>query len=511
MTMLGKSIPECGRPFPRVRRRSTLELQHAVFYSAAALSVLFPALVAAKTFEVREGQSIQKAVDETQPGDTVKIYPGVYHEFVFVDKPRITLSGVIEAGKWPIIDGRGVLNDGVIGSGSNFTIENIHIREFKANGVMTQGAGNVVMRRLFIENTGIYGIYPTMGTNILVEDTISVGIADAAIYIGMCHNVDVRRNETFGSVIGIEIENSTNVLIEENSVYDNSAGIVVFALPGLPLKKAEKVIIRNNFVSNNNHRNFAEPGALVAGVPPGIGIGIMAGDAVTIEGNTIRRNSFAGIGLGDNGLLPSAKTPDPEVEPNPDRNQILHNVFLDNGRRSWGDLVSWLLYAIRIVFSGNKIPEDPDGRKIGLFPVGYDVVASGHGKGNCIQDPDAVTQIGTKGYEKCAADITTANLRTMIGDPALALGPTNEKEIGKQVFGAVCSGCHSMGVRTVGPPVREIQEKYKGNPYGIVSFASAPKRVRSGFPEMPSQKYLGMEKLSAVAKYMLSLHTEAPK
>lgn len=476
------------------------------------LTIIFSAVpVFSRTLEVREGESIQKAIDSLEKGDTVKVFPGIYHEFVFVDKTHFTLSGVIVNGKWPVLDGLGKLNDGVIGSGANFLIENFHIKNYKANGVMTQGAGNITMRKLIVENTGIYGIYPTMGTNVIVEDTVSLGIADAAIYIGMCHNVDVRRNEVYGSVIGIEIENSTNVLIEGNTVYDNSAGIVAFALPGLPLKKVENVIIRKNFIFDNNHRNFAEPGALVAGVPPGIGIGVMAGDEVTIEGNIIRRNSFAGIGIGDNNLLPNSKSPDPDVEPNPDRNKVLENVFIDNGKRKWNDIISWLFYVIRVIFSGNPIPESPNGGKVGIFPEGYDVVASGKGKDNCLSSPDSVTKIGTSDYGICNPIDNTEKIKTMIGDPKLGEAKSDARELGKQVFGAVCSGCHSMTLRTVGPPIKEIQEKYKKDVYGVVSFASMPKKVREGFIEMPSQKYLGNEKLTAVANYILNLKDEGAK
>ncbi|TGL87130.1 hypothetical protein EHQ68_11255 [Leptospira congkakensis] len=489
------------------------QMRESLFHLCIVIFLLFTfsSEIFSRTIEVHEGESIQKVIDSLEKGDTVKVFPGVYHEFLFVDKTHFTLSGVIVNGKWPVLDGLGKLNDGVIGSGANFLIENFHIKNYKANGVMTQGAGNITMRKLIVENTGIYGIYPTMGTNVLIEDTVSLGIADAAIYIGMCHNVDVRRNEVYGSVIGIEIENSTNVLIEGNTVYDNSAGIVAFALPGLPLKKVENVIIRKNFIFDNNHRNFAEPGALVAGVPPGIGIGVMAGDEVTIEGNIIRRNSFAGIGIGDNNLLPNSKSPDPDVEPNPDRNKILENVFIDNGVRKWNDLVSWIFYVIRIIFSGNPIPESPNGGKVGIFPDGYDVVASGKGKDNCLISPDSVTKIGTKDFGVCDTKDTSEKIKTMIGDPKQGETKSDARELGKQVFGAVCSGCHSMNIRTVGPPIKEIQEKYKKDVYGVVSFASMPKKVREGFIEMPSQKYLGNEKLTAVANYILNLKDEGNK
>ncbi|NJL26060.1 MAG: c-type cytochrome, partial [Calothrix sp. SM1_5_4] len=43
----------------------------------------------------------------------------------------------------------------------------------------------------------------------------------------------------------------------------------------------------------------------------------------------------------------------------------------------------------------------------------------------------------------------------------------------KQLF-QVCAACHSMDVKLVGPPLREIQNLYKGNPEGIVAWSKAP-------------------------------------
>lgn len=49
--------------------------------------------VFAATHEVREGESIQQAVNAAQAGDTILVYPGTYVEGVYIDKDGITLRG----------------------------------------------------------------------------------------------------------------------------------------------------------------------------------------------------------------------------------------------------------------------------------------------------------------------------------------------------------------------------------------------------------------------------------
>lgn len=74
-----------------------------------------------------------------------------------------------------------------------------------------------------------------------------------------------------------------------------------------------------------------------------------------------------------------------------------------------------------------------------------------------------------------------------------------------RTFQAVCAACHARESRTMGPSLREIQEKYRGRPEALAAFASRPHRVRPDFPPMPSQAYLGEEKLREVARYILTL------
>ena len=54
---------------------------------------------------------------------------------------------------------------------------------------------------------------------------------DASIYVG--DSVTVRKNSVTNHADGIEIENTSNAVVEENSVRGNSGGVVVLVFPGL--------------------------------------------------------------------------------------------------------------------------------------------------------------------------------------------------------------------------------------------------------------------------------------
>ena len=93
---------------------------------------------------VQAGESIQAAVDQARPGDTVEIEYGVYHERVVIDISDFTLLGIPNAdGDFPVFDGEGTLPDGVVASGNNFRIGNLHFKDYLDNGVIVEGVRNV--------------------------------------------------------------------------------------------------------------------------------------------------------------------------------------------------------------------------------------------------------------------------------------------------------------------------------------------------------------------------------
>ena len=439
--------------------------------------------VSGTVIEVRDGELIQAAVAQARSGDLIRVYPGTYKETVYIDKENISLQGVIQEGKWPTLNGEKELNDAFLYSGNGILIENFKIVNYKGNGVMGQAGNNFVIRNNWVLDAGVYGIFPEFGKNGLIEHNILTGIEDAAIYVGMCDNVDVRHNEVYGNVAGIEIENSRHVLVENNHSYNNTGGILVFITPGLPIKTCYDVIVRNNFVNDNNHVNFGAPGSLVAGIPSGTGILVMAADQVTIENNIITGNNNAGITVTD--LAYGANTAnDPEVEPNPDRLVILDNIMIDNGNSPVGELKALMMTK--------------------LSTRGPDIVAVGGGAGSCIVNRDRYRTVGLGDWAQCQVTDTRA-IQTYMLDKPIAPREISEKERVKMAYYGICSGCHAYEVRMVGPPTLVIQALYQNDPQGIADYIVKPEHMREDFPEMPPQKYLSKDLRLALAEYLLTV------
>lgn len=433
---------------------------------------------------VKNGDAIQEAVKKARPGDLIRVYPGMYMETVYIDKDNITFQGIIENGEWPVLDGKKELNDAFLYSGNGIQIENFKIINYKGNGIMGQAGNNFVLRNNWIIDAGVYGIFPQYGKNGLIEHNVLTGIEDAAIYVGMCDNIDVKYNEVFGNVAGIEIENSRHCLVESNKVYNNTGGILAFITPGLPIKTTYDVIIRNNFVSDNNHENFGAPGSIVSGIPPGTGILIMAADDVIVENNIISGNDNAGIIITDFENGGAEASNDPDSEPNPDRIIILDNFMISNGNNPVGEIKAVMLTK--------------------LSTKGPDILAIGGGEGSSIRDVNRYRTFGLGDFGE--PDIVdTKKVKSFLLDQPVAPKKISKKELGEMIYYGICSGCHAYDIRLIGVPINIIQMIYKNNPQGIIDYMENPKNLREDYPEMPPQDYLSDDAKQAVAEYILTL------
>lgn len=148
----------------------------------------FPlAAMAAATWTVENGDSIQEAIDSASPGDTIQVEPGTYEEFLEVNK-RLTIEGTGEGvlirspedSKTLVlvpssdVTLKGLTFEGV-GEGStaidmygdiwNIQVRNCTFRDMQTGLWIVDESMNVVVANCTFENVRDYGIDSEMGDN----------------------------------------------------------------------------------------------------------------------------------------------------------------------------------------------------------------------------------------------------------------------------------------------------------------------------------------------------------
>jgi cytochrome c peroxidase len=309
----------------------------------------------AQTVTVSTGQTIQQAVDCAEQGDTILVPPGIYKERVVIDTNGITLRGITDepdmcpvqtteaiflagdaAPNWPILegdvdgDGESDLSDGVIASSNNFTMEYFVMRNYTGNGVLVDGSRNVTIRHTYSENAGLYGVYTVRSTNVLVECNVGTLMTDAAIYVGQSRDIVVRNNLVYDNIAGIEIENSAYAKVYENETWDNVGGLLVFLLTNLRSRVSTHVDVYDNYVHDNNRSKGDTNTGLVAMTPIGTGVLLLGTDYSEVYNNRIENNDSYGIAIPALYMVYERDQIE-NVGPLAEYNYIHDNIFVNNG------------------------------------------------------------------------------------------------------------------------------------------------------------------------------------
>ncbi|WP_084418327.1 parallel beta-helix domain-containing protein [Henriciella litoralis] len=295
------------------------------------------ALEAGDDFQAR----LQTALIQAEEGSTITLPAGKFMmtDGLSLDVDGVTLTGAGQGETILDFSGQRGSGEGLLVTSDDVTLTDFTIQETKGDGIKSKGADRIIYRDLTVEwlgepdeVNGAYGVYPVESTDVLVEDVTVRGASDAGIYVGQSDKIIVRDSTAEYNVAGIEIENSTNAEVYGNEVTNNTGGILVFDLPDLPVMGGNSTKIYDNNIHHNNTRNFAPKGNIVAGVPAGTGVIIMANDKVEVTGNTFDQNQTAQV-------LVTAYTEeftDEDYNPLP-RNVYVHgNTYGEGGKNPQG-------------------------------------------------------------------------------------------------------------------------------------------------------------------------------
>ena len=292
---------------------------------------------------------LQSKLIDAMPGDVIELAEGhfQFHRQLDITTSHLTIRGAGSSKTVLSFKGQASGGAGLEATGDQFVLEGLAIEDTAGNAIKVLGADGVILRDIRTEWTGpaqssngAYGIYPVQCSNVLIEDCTAIGASDAGIYIGQSRNVIVRSNRAERNVAGIEIENTIQADVYNNIATKNTSGILVFDLPGLQVNSGRQVRVHHNQISDNNHLNFAAKGNVVASVPPGMGIMVMATDEVEVDHNTIKHHQTTGVAVlayqATSKRLKKRDTTD--FDPFPELISIHHNQISESGYAPAGEM-----------------------------------------------------------------------------------------------------------------------------------------------------------------------------
>ncbi|WP_210364113.1 nitrous oxide reductase family maturation protein NosD [Bacillus sp. REN3] len=265
------------------------------FFSFALLFFCGQTPVQGEEIKVRNGESIQKAIDQSQPGDVLEIAPGVYRERLEITK-AIAIKGkdgaIIDGaakGSVITITGSGVLVEGL-------AVQNSGVQQEDSGIYVKKGNGNVIKQNTFKNvHNGIY--IANSKDNQVLENTISsyeshfskrgngihlfkggkhlikgneISEVQDGIYYDFTSQIHAAENHIFNSRYAMHFMFSGDVKADRNMIEKNITGFMVM--------DSEKIDFTANVVSDHFHFR-------------GFGIIIYESKDILIERNEILRNS----------------------------------------------------------------------------------------------------------------------------------------------------------------------------------------------------------------------------
>jgi hypothetical protein len=257
---------------------------------------------------------IQDAVNEANPGDTIKVAHGTWREGVSIigaNKRYIKLVGDPKAPAKVVLEAKGQkrANGVLINGADNVTVDGFTAQNFNANGFFAVNVKGYKMTHLRAMKSGVYGLYAFNSVGGEMSNSVAAWNSDSGFYIGQTPPQTkpvrsiVRGIESYGNVLGWSGTNMRYVTITDSKFYNNGAGIVPNALDSEKYPPAEDNVITRNEVFWNNFNYYKgapwKPRKTQTGdipFPIGVGILLFGGRGNQVTQNKVYGNWLVGVG-----------------------------------------------------------------------------------------------------------------------------------------------------------------------------------------------------------------------
>jgi hypothetical protein len=282
----------------------------------------------------QDAPTLQLAIAQAQPGDTIVLDAGTYPGGAVVPaaKHDITIVGV-DRNK-VVLDGVDTRKNGIVVRADGVSILNMTAHNFLENAFFWVGADRFRASYITAWNVRSYGIYVEDGQDGAIDHSYVSGAADAAYYVGECKpcQATIANVVAVRSAVGYSGTNSTGVLIRDSTWLENGAGIVpnTYANEALP-PEARTTIVRNR-VTRSGRERVPIRTALAGFV--GIGIAVAGGNENVVRDNRVTGSERYGIAVFSTARYvtfnPQAREPTPRWRPRD--NRVTDNVVSSSGR-----------------------------------------------------------------------------------------------------------------------------------------------------------------------------------